>query len=296
MLRRGDRQRGAIADVRHRGRTREGRTGLASASKGDAEHHLLDGSRRERVSVGEVLPRRQPHLTSPAAANARTAHADATAPAGQLALGVTPRAYPTGAPMHTTLHTTWGARRGRLGTPLSRFPREKNRSVPLRNACRHVDRVGVGGSCRSPRTNGLVDSSSNGCKAAARCKHIEVLVLKVALTGGKAMSDIREGQKVLVTRILEGGGEASRSQRRAAFDNAETSEPVRTLIQKVALRAHEVTDDDVAAARKSGLNEDQIFELVVCAAIGQATRQHDSALAALAAATGRDARAPRDSR
>jgi hypothetical protein len=121
-------------------------------------------------------------------------------------------------------------------------------------------------------------------------------VLKIALTGGKPMSDIREARKVLVTRILAGGGEASRSQRRAAFDNAETAEPVRTLIQKVALHAHEVTDDDVAAARKSGLNEDQIFELVVCAAIGQANRQHDSALAALAAATGRDAHAPRDSR
>jgi hypothetical protein len=109
------------------------------------------------------------------------------------------------------------------------------------------------------------------------------------------MSDIREARKVLVTRILEGGGEASGSQRRAAFDN-ETAEPVRTLIQKVALYAHKVTDDDVAAARKSGLSEDQIFELVVCAAIGQATRQHDSALAALAAATGRDGHAPRDSR
>jgi hypothetical protein len=54
--------------------------------------------------------------------------------------------------MHTTLHTTWGSRRGRLGTPLSRFPREKNRSVPLRNACRHVDTVGVGGS--KPVTSG----------------------------------------------------------------------------------------------------------------------------------------------
>ena len=60
------------------------------------------------------------------------------------------------------------------------------------------------------------------------------------------MSDIREARKALVTRILEGGGEASGSQRRAAFDN-ETAEPVRTLIQKVALYAHKVTDDDVAA-------------------------------------------------
>jgi hypothetical protein len=44
--------------------------------------------------------------------------------------------------MHTTLHTTWGTRSGRLGTPLSRFSREKNRSAPLRNALRHVDTVG----------------------------------------------------------------------------------------------------------------------------------------------------------
>jgi hypothetical protein len=37
--------------------------------------------------------------------------------------------------------------------------------------------------------------------------------------------------------------------------------------------------------RTSGLSEDQIFEIVVCAAIGHAARQYDTALAALAAAT-----------
>ena len=42
--------------------------------------------------------------------------------------------------------------------------------------------------------------------------------------------------------------------------------------------------DDVAFGHSL---EDQIFELVVCAAIGQATRQYDSALAALDAATRR---------
>ena len=36
--------------------------------------------------------------------------------------------------------------------------------------------------------------------------------------------------------------------------------------------------------KESGLTEDQIFELVVCAAVGQATRQYESALEALAAA------------
>jgi len=44
----------------------------------------------------------------------------------------------------------------------------------------------------------------------------------------------------------------------------------------------------MAAVTASGLSEDQIFEIVVCAAIGQATRQYDTALAALAAATERE--------
>src|SRR5215813_1840951 len=99
------------------------------------------------------------------------------------------------------------------------------------------------------------------------------------------MSEIRQARKALVARILEGGGKASQAQRREAFDNAGLAEPVSTLIQKVANHAYRVTDDDIAAARTSGLSEDQIFELVVCAAIGQAARQYDTALAAHEAAT-----------
>ncbi len=60
--------------------------------------------------------------------------------------------------------------------------------------------------------------------------------------------------------------------RRSAFDNAGLSEPMRTLISKVAKHANNVIDEDFAAARASGLSEDQIFEMVVSAAIGQATR------------------------
>jgi alkylhydroperoxidase family enzyme len=95
------------------------------------------------------------------------------------------------------------------------------------------------------------------------------------------MADIGKAQKALVARILEGDGRASRAQRRAAFDNAPLSEPMATLIGKLTRKAHEVTDQDVADARASGLSEDQIFEVVVCAAVGRATRQYDAALAAL---------------
>jgi alkylhydroperoxidase family enzyme len=105
------------------------------------------------------------------------------------------------------------------------------------------------------------------------------------------MSDIAKLHRELVARVLDGEGKAPPELRQAAFDNAGLDEPVRTLIEKVAHHAYRVTDDDVAAVRAAGLSEDQIFEIVVCAAIGQASRQHESALAALARATGeRDAR------
>jgi hypothetical protein len=99
------------------------------------------------------------------------------------------------------------------------------------------------------------------------------------------LSDITQARKALVTRLLEGDGRASRDQRRAAFDNAGLPKPMNLLIDKVAKHTHEVTDEDIAAARASGISEDQIFEIVVCAAIGQASRQYDTALEALEAAT-----------
>jgi alkylhydroperoxidase family enzyme len=102
------------------------------------------------------------------------------------------------------------------------------------------------------------------------------------------MPDIREEQKALVRRILEGAGKASPSERRAAFNNSGLSEPLGALVDKVARHAYRITDQDISAARLAGLSEDQVFEIVVCAAIGQATRQYDTALAALEAATGRE--------
>jgi hypothetical protein len=102
------------------------------------------------------------------------------------------------------------------------------------------------------------------------------------------MSEITKARKALITRILEGDGKASRAQRLAAFDHTEFSEPINPLIDKVVKQAYRVTDGDIAIAKASGLSEDQIFEIVVCAAIGQAARQHDTALAALEAATKKD--------
>jgi hypothetical protein len=102
------------------------------------------------------------------------------------------------------------------------------------------------------------------------------------------MSDITQARKVLVARILEGDGRASHAQRRAAFDNAGLAEPLSTLINKLTKHAYKVTDEDIAAAREAGLSEDQVFEIAVCAAVGQAARQYDAAVVALEAATGKE--------
>jgi hypothetical protein len=98
----------------------------------------------------------------------------------------------------------------------------------------------------------------------------------------------RAAQKALVIRVLEGDGTAPRDQRRAAFDNAGLSEPLHTLISKVAEQPAQITDQDIAAVKASGLAEDEVFELVVCAAVGQATRQYETALGALADTTDKE--------
>ena len=98
------------------------------------------------------------------------------------------------------------------------------------------------------------------------------------------MSNITQARKALVARILEGDGTASLAQRRAAFDNTGLPEPLRTLIDKLTRHAYKIAEEDIGALRSSGLSEDQIFEIVVCAAIGHATRLYDGALAAIESA------------
>lgn len=99
------------------------------------------------------------------------------------------------------------------------------------------------------------------------------------------MTEVSQLHRELVARVLDSEAQAPREMRRAAFDNAGLDETARTLVAKVADRSYAVTDEDVAAVRASGLHEDQIFELMVCAAVGAADRQHKAALDALAAAT-----------
>lgn len=94
----------------------------------------------------------------------------------------------------------------------------------------------------------------------------------------------RSLHRILVSRIVEGPGESPPDQRARAFENAELPEPLRVLLGKVVGNSAEVTDADFAGAKQAGFSDDQLFELVVCAAVGEATRQYEAGLAALAGA------------
>ncbi len=94
----------------------------------------------------------------------------------------------------------------------------------------------------------------------------------------------RAAYRALENRILDGPGRASPEQRARAFRNAGLAPPLGGLLGKVATRPAQITDADFAAARAAGLTDDELFELVICAAVGQSARQYDAGLAALAGA------------
>jgi hypothetical protein len=94
----------------------------------------------------------------------------------------------------------------------------------------------------------------------------------------------RTAHRALIDRILDGAGTVPRDLRARAFGNAGLPPPLDALLGKVAARSAQVTEADFAAAKASGFSEDQLFELVVCAAVGQSTRLYEAGLAALAEA------------
>jgi alkylhydroperoxidase family enzyme len=90
--------------------------------------------------------------------------------------------------------------------------------------------------------------------------------------------------QALADRILDGNGAAPAALRAHAFGNDGLAPPLEGLIGKVATAPGEVTEADFAAAQAAGFTEDQLFELVICGAAGQAARLYDAGLQALAEA------------
>ncbi|HEY8471137.1 MAG TPA: hypothetical protein VIL37_00680 [Natronosporangium sp.] len=104
--------------------------------------------------------------------------------------------------------------------------------------------------------------------------------------GGMPEEDQKRAMhQALVDRILTGPGEASTELRARAFAGAGLAPPLGTLIDQVVRRPAQVSEADLAAVTAAGVTEDQLFELVICAAVGHASRLYDAGLAALAEAT-----------
>jgi hypothetical protein len=92
-------------------------------------------------------------------------------------------------------------------------------------------------------------------------------------------------RQATVDRVRSGAGQSTLADRDAAYRNSlPVAHPAAALIDKVARNAYKVTDEDVAGVLAAGLAEDQVYELVIAAALGQADRQLASAEAALAEA------------
>jgi alkylhydroperoxidase family enzyme len=57
---------------------------------------------------------------------------------------------------------------------------------------------------------------------------------------------------------------------------------LRALVEKVHRHAYKITDEEIAAL-KQNYSDDQLFELIVAAAVGAAGQRLDAALSALSA-------------
>src|SRR4051794_16829627 len=98
---------------------------------------------------------------------------------------------------------------------------------------------------------------------------------------GKALGRYAELVQQVRRAVLESRGTTSPDVRRgAAFGSgADVPEALRSYVQKVALHAYRVTDEDVTALKAAGYTEDQIFEVTAAAALGAAIRRLERGMA-----------------
>ncbi len=82
-------------------------------------------------------------------------------------------------------------------------------------------------------------------------------------------------RKAIAARSAELGGGP------AAPPGAEIPADLRELVDKTALHAYRVTDEEIAALQEAGYAQDEIFEIAISAAIGGGLARLERGLAAL---------------
>ena len=85
----------------------------------------------------------------------------------------------------------------------------------------------------------------------------------------------------LSDEVVDGPGRLDRSVRGAAFAGEGVPEVAAAYVEKVREHAYKVVDDDVAALKKAGWSDDQIFEVTVSAALGAALERRQKAMKAM---------------
>lgn len=98
--------------------------------------------------------------------------------------------------------------------------------------------------------------------------------LEEAVLRGKGVTDPALRQAV-EARAAELGG------RPAGGAAGELPADLKGYVDKVALHAYEVTDEDIEALKRAGYSEDAVFEITVSAALGAGTGRLGLGLAAL---------------
>jgi len=66
-----------------------------------------------------------------------------------------------------------------------------------------------------------------------------------------------------------------------AVGKGEIPENLREYVDAIALHAHRITDEDVAALRRAGWSEDAVFEVSVAASVGAGLARLERGLAVL---------------
>ena len=87
----------------------------------------------------------------------------------------------------------------------------------------------------------------------------------------------------LRTTILDRPAQLDPARRREAFAGTSSEPRLASLCAKVANHAYAVTDDDIDHLRHAGYTEDQVFEAMICSAVGAGLVRLEKALAALGA-------------
>ena len=83
-----------------------------------------------------------------------------------------------------------------------------------------------------------------------------------------------------IRTVFDGPGETDSALRRAVGEGKEMPADLQSLVDKIHRHAYKVTDEDLARLRTT-YSDDQLFEIVVSAALGASRQRLLAGLAAL---------------